>query len=227
MNTKMNTTNEPDDIETLLPWHAAGTLSPREARRVEDALARDPELAKRYALVREELGEAIRANESLGAPSARAMDALFKKIDAEPARRPRVSLNLAQRASEFFASLSPRTLAWSATGAAIAIMLQAGLLAGLVLNKEAAPGGYQTASAPGGAAVTDGSFAMIRFAAQASSTDVTAFLQANNLTIAGGPLPGGLYRVRVSESKMLKDQLIERVKQLQQDRRIELIAAIE
>ena len=31
--------NEPDDIETLLPWHAAGTLSPREARRVEDALA--------------------------------------------------------------------------------------------------------------------------------------------------------------------------------------------
>ena len=121
----MNTTNEPDDIETLLPWHAAGTLSPRDARRVEDALARDPELAKRYALVREELGEAIRLNESLGAPSTRAMDALFKKIDAEPARRQRVSLNLAQRAAEFFASLSPRTLAWSATGAAIAIMLQA------------------------------------------------------------------------------------------------------
>ena len=226
MNPNMNTTNEPDDIETLLPWHAAGTLSPREARRVEDALARDPELAKRYALVREELGEAIRANESLGAPSARAMDALFKKIDAEPVRRPRVSLNLAQRASELFASLSPRTLAWSATGAAIAIMLQAGLLAGLVLNKEAAPGGYQTASAPG-AAVTEGSFAMVRFAAQASSTDVTAFLQANNLTIAGGPLPGGLYRVRISESKMPKDQLTERLKQLQQDRRIELIAAVE
>ena len=226
MNTNLNTTNEPDDIETLLPWHATGTLSPRDARRVEDALARNPELAKRYALVREELGEAIRSNESLGAPSTRAMDALFKKIDAEPARRPRVSLNLAQRASEFFASLSPRTLAWSATGAAIAIMLQAGLLGVLVLNKEAAPGNYETASAPG-AAETDGSFAMVRFAAQASSTDITAFLQANNLTMSGGPLPGGLYRVRVSESKMPKQQLADRLKQLQQDRRIELIAAVE
>src|SRR5688572_16659074 len=168
MNTNLNTTNEPDDIETLLPWHAAGTLSPRDARRVEDALARNPELAKRYALVREELGEAIRSNESLGAPSTRAMDALFKKIDAEPARRPRVSLNLAQRASEFFASLSPRTLAWSATGAAIAILLQAGLLAGLVLNKETAPGGYQTASAPGTAAV-EGTFVMARFASQTTA----------------------------------------------------------
>jgi anti-sigma factor RsiW len=225
-NMNMNTTSEPDDIETLLPWHAAGTLSPRDARRVEAALARDPELAKRYALVREELGEAIRLNERLGAPSTRAMDALFNKIDAEPARAPRVSLNLAQWASEFFASRSPRTLAWSATGAAVAILLQAGLLAGLVLNKEAAPGGYQTASAPAAAAV-EGSFAVVRFAAHASSTDVTAFLQANSLTIAGGPLPGGLYRVRVSESKMPKEQLAERVKQLQQDRRIELIAAVE
>ncbi len=226
MNQNLNTTNEPDDIETLLPWHAAGTLSPRDARRVEDALARDPELAKRYALVREELGEAIRSNESLGAPSSRVMDALFKKIDAEPGRRPRVSLNLAQRASEFFASLSPRTLAWSATGAAIAIMLQAGLLAGLVLNKEAAPGGYQTASAPATAAV-DGSFVMARFASAASSADITSFLQANNLSIVNGPVAGGLYRLRVSETKMAREQLAERVHQLQQDKRVELIATVE
>jgi len=222
----MNTTKEPDDIETLLPWHAAGTLDRRDAKRVEDALARDPELAKRYALVREELGEAIRSNESLGAPSTRAMDALFKKIDAEPKRTPRVSLNLGERVAEFFASLSPRTLAWSATGAAVAILLQAGLLAGLVVNERAAPGGYQTASAPG-TAVTVGSFAMVRFAAQASSTDVTAFLQANNLTVTGGPAAGGLYRVRVAESKLPKEQLAERLRQLQQDKRIELIAAVE
>ena len=220
----MNTTNEPDDIETLLPWHAAGTLDRRDAKRVEDALARDPELAKRYALVREELGEAIRLNESLGAPSARAMDALFKKIDAEPKRTPRASLNLSERVAEFFASLSPRALAWSATGAAFAILLQAGLLAGLVVNERATTG-YETASAPATAA--QGSFAMVRFAAQASSTDVTAFLQANNLTVTGGPAAGGLYRVRVAESKLPKEQLAERVRQLQQDRRVELIAAVE
>jgi hypothetical protein len=226
----MNAANdEPDDIEMLLPWHAAGTLSPREMKRVDDALARDPELAKRYALVREELGEAVLVNERLGAPSMRAMDALFKKIDAEPARGPRVSLNLAQRASEFLASLSPRTLAWSATAAAVAILLQAGIITGVLLNERTGAGtGYQTASAPPNASVpTDGSFVMARFSAQTSAADVTEFLQTNGFSIAGGPAPGGLYRLRVSSAKLAKDQLSDLVKRLQQDKRIDLIAAVD
>ena len=92
----MNTTNKEahSDIEELLPWHAAGTLSRRDSQRVEEALARDPELARRYALVREELGETILLNETLGAPSAHAMEKLFAKIDAEPlASRPRRSIS--------------------------------------------------------------------------------------------------------------------------------------
>src|SRR6478672_5999885 len=123
------------DVEALLPWHAAGTLSRRDAQRVEEALARDPELARRYALVREEFGETIHLNETLGAPSARALEKLFTKIDAEPERRQTVSLNLGNRIGEFFASLSPRTLAWSASAAAIAILLQAGLLADIMLKE--------------------------------------------------------------------------------------------
>ena len=88
MNTDMNTANENgrSEIEDLLPWHAAGTLSAREAQSVEAALARDPELKRRYELVREELAQTIHLNETLGAPSARAMTELFAKIDAEPAR---------------------------------------------------------------------------------------------------------------------------------------------
>jgi hypothetical protein len=35
------------EIEELLPWHATGTLSRREADRVEQALAGDRELARR------------------------------------------------------------------------------------------------------------------------------------------------------------------------------------
>ena len=77
---------EPSEIEMLLPWHAAGTLNARDARRVEEALARDPELARQYAVIREEYAETIDLNESLGAPSARAMQKLFAAIDAEPAR---------------------------------------------------------------------------------------------------------------------------------------------
>ena len=104
---------EPSEIEVLLPWHAAGTLNARDARRVDEALARDPELARQYAVIREEYAETISLNESLGAPSARAMQKLFAAIDAEPARAPSISLNLSARVAEFFAGLSPRTLAWS------------------------------------------------------------------------------------------------------------------
>jgi len=76
-------------IEKLLPWHATGTLSRCDADRVEQALAGDRELARRYELVRRELAETTRLNETLGAPSARAMEKLFAAINAEEARAPR------------------------------------------------------------------------------------------------------------------------------------------
>ena len=57
---------EPSEIELLLPWHATGTLSARDARRVEEALASDPELARQYAVIREEYTATVHINESLG-----------------------------------------------------------------------------------------------------------------------------------------------------------------
>lgn len=224
MNAMKQEAPERQEIEELLPWYAAGTLSRRDAQRVEDALANDPELARRYALVREEFGETIHLNETLGAPSARALEKLFAKIDAEPERRQAVSLNLGSRIGEFFASLSPRTLAWSASAAAIAILLQAGLLADIMLKETKT--GYETASAP----TTDpgvGAFTLIRFAPQASSDDITKFLEANKLSIAAGPMAGGLYKVRVAVTGIPKGELANIVKKLQQDKVVGFIAATE
>src|SRR5262245_34529918 len=118
--------DEPSEIEMLLPWHAAGTLNARDARRVEEALARDPDLAREYAVIREEYAETIHLNESLGAPSARAMQKLFAAIDGEPERKPSVASRISTSIAQFFSSLSPRTLAWSASAAALALLLQAG-----------------------------------------------------------------------------------------------------
>src|SRR5213080_1727474 len=120
--------DEPREIEMLLPWHAAGTLSARDARRVEEALARDPELARQYAVIREGYAETIHLNESLGAPSARAMQKLLAAIDGEPVRKPTLTSRLSTAIAQFFASLSPRTLAWSAGAAAVALLLQAGVI---------------------------------------------------------------------------------------------------
>src|ERR1700738_2860069 len=93
----MMTKNETErrDIEALLPWHATGTLSRRDAQRVETALQQDRDLARQFELVREELGETIHLNETLGAPSARAMERLVAGIEAEGATRKRRSLALA------------------------------------------------------------------------------------------------------------------------------------
>ena len=120
----------------LLPWHAAGTLNARDARRVDEALARDPELARQYAVIREEYAETIDLNESLGAPSARAMQKLFAAIDAEPERKPSASLNISARISGFFASLSPRTLAWSASLGALALLVQAGVIGAVLVKNQ-------------------------------------------------------------------------------------------
>ena len=225
MNATKQEAPEREEIEELLPWHAAGTLSRSDAQRVEEALARDPELARRYELVRNELGETIHLNETLGAPSARAMEKLFAKIDAEPARSSGVPLGLSSRISEFFGSLSPRTLAWSASAAAVAILLQAGLIAGVMLNETKTPG-YQTASAP----TTDpgvGAFTLIRFAPQASSDDITKFLESNKLSIAAGPMAGGLYKVRVAVTGIPKGELTRIVKKLQEDKVVSFIATTE
>jgi anti-sigma-K factor RskA len=73
-----------DEIETLLPWYAAGTLSRSDADRVEQALASDQELAQCFELIRKELAETIYLNETLGAP--RAAEKLFAAIDAEDAQ---------------------------------------------------------------------------------------------------------------------------------------------
>ena len=223
----MNTANndERSEIEGLLPWHAAGTLGRRDTQRVEAALANDPELARRYELVREELAQTIHLNETLGAPSPRAMAALFAKIEAEPARNKAASINLGARIRAFFASLSPRTLAWSASAAALAILLQAGLIAGIML-KEKNAGGYETASAPTNVAGA-GAYALIRFQPQASAADIANFLETNKLSISDGPSAGGLYRVRIAATKLPKADLDRIVKTLREDKVVGFIGIAE
>ena len=88
-----NKERERHEIESLLPWHAAGTLDRRDIERVERALAEDSELAQCYELIREELAETIHLNEMLGAPSARAMEKLFAAIDAEETQGTRTPLH--------------------------------------------------------------------------------------------------------------------------------------
>ena len=215
----MNTTNDRADdrqeIENLLPWHAAGTLSRRDAERVERALADDRELARRFELVREELGETIHLNESLGAPSARAMEKLFAAIDAEPARKASFSFDLGQRISEFFSSFSARTLAYAGTAAAVVMLLQAGVIGTIVMKS----GQNYGVASHGEPASTAGAYALISFAPQASADDITKFLNTYKATIVEGP-KAGMYRVRIAVTGLPKEELARIVKAMQDNKNV-------
>jgi hypothetical protein len=219
---------EPGDIEALLPWHAAGTLSARDTRRVEEALLRDPSLAKQYAAIQEEYAETIALNESLGAPSARAMQKLFAAIDAEPARKPSASLRISTRIAEFFAGLSPRTLAFSAALGALALLLQAGVI-GAILAKQQA-GTFQTASLSGPKETNLRSLgqeppprAFVRFAPDARMSDITAFLDANQAVIIDSTA-GGMFRLQFGDKPMSKQEIAGLMTRLQNEKIIALAA---
>jgi hypothetical protein len=217
---------EPSEIEMLLPWHATGTLNPRDARRVEEALARDPELARQYAAIREEYAETIDLNESLGAPSARAMRKLFAAIDAEPATKPSLSRGIWTRIAGFFASLSPRTLAWSSSLGALVLVLQAGVIGTLVKNQ---PASFQTASLSMDEPVTRSlgaeqpPRALVRFAPDARIADITALLDRYQAAIID--TRGRMFRLQFGSKAMAKDQIAGLMSRLQSEKIIGLAVA--
>jgi hypothetical protein len=217
----MKTANksEQSEIEGLLLWHAAGTLSHRDTQRVEAALAGDAELIRRYQLVCEELAQTIRLNRTFGTPSPLAMQALLAKIDAKPVRCSRMSLDLGARIGAAFASLSPHTLAWSASGAALAILLQAGLIAGVMLHGRTVSS-YETASVPT-SVTAETAYALIGFQPQATAAAVTNFLEAHK---TGGPSASGIYRARFAATKLPNADIDAIVKTLREDKVVSFIA---
>ena len=216
---------DPSEVEMLLPWHAAGTLNARDARRVDEALARDPELARQYAAIREEYAETIHLNESLGAPSARAMQKLFAAIDAEPARQPSAALDFSARFSGFFASLSPRTLAWSASLGALALLLQAGVIGAVLTKNQTAP--FQTASLSTNEPATRAlgpeapPRALVRFSPDARVADITILLDNYQASIVDGA-KGGMFRLQFGNKSMTKDEIADLIKKLQNEKIVSL-----
>jgi len=225
--------HEPSEIEMLLPFHAAGTLSARDARRVEDALASDPELARQYAVIREEYAETISLNESLGAPSSRAMTKLFAAIDGEPVRKPSLSISLSARISEFFARLSPRTLAWSASLGAVALLLQAMVIGAVLMKNQTAS--FEIASAPPNepsagpitrdlASSAAPTRALVRFTPEARIADITNLLDTYQASIVDGA-KGGMFRLQFGNRALSKDEAAGLIARLQREKIVSLAVA--
>ncbi|MGX5733606.1 hypothetical protein ACWKW2_04985, partial [Bosea thiooxidans] len=76
------------ELEELLPFYANGRISEADKQRVEAALATDAELAARLEIIRDDMAETVLLNESLGAPSHRALEKLMAGIEGAPRTAP-------------------------------------------------------------------------------------------------------------------------------------------
>lgn len=201
---------DPDSAEALLPWYAAGTLTADERRMVDEALARDPALRAQLALIEEERGEVIHASEQIAAPSRAVADKVLAAIarEAPAAARPswadpsRAGPSLAgpswlARFGEWLAGFSPAGLGLAGAAALAVIGVQAGLFGMLAVDR-APQGAYQTAS--GERAETPGRYVLVGFEPKAALEAVTQLLDEHGARIVEGPLPGGVFRLRIASA---------------------------
>jgi len=145
-----------------------------------------------------------------------------------PARKPSASLRISARISAFFASLSPRTLAWSASLGALALLLQAGVIGAVLVKNQAAS--YQTASLSTNEPITRDlgagapPRALVRFAPEARVADITALLDSYQASIVDGA-KGGMFRLQFGNRAMSKDEIASLMSKLQNEKIVSLAVA--
>ena len=139
-----------------------------------------------------------------------------------------MSRSISARFSGFFASLSPRTLAWSASLGALALLLQAGVI-GAVLVKNQQPASFQTASLSMNEPITrvvgagSAARALVRFAPDARVADITALLDSYQASIVDAR--GGMFRLQFGNKAMSKDEVAGLMNKLQGEKIVSLAVA--
>jgi hypothetical protein len=203
--TKQPLSNAGKAVEELLPFYAAGVLSPSELAEIKRILAVDAELRRRLVLIEEEQTEAILLNEGIAGPSTQALDKLMAAISAEPEKpgaRFGLGAGLAQRLGGWLQALTPRQAAFATAAAALVLAIQAGALVGLMVKRDDT-GGFQTASHGAGQVASQiaaaGSAFTVIFQPDAKAADIAALLERIGARIVDGPRAGGIYRIQVGD----------------------------
>jgi hypothetical protein len=136
-----------------------------------------------------------------------------------PARKTERSFDLGNRIAKVESSFGRGTIVWLIGAAVLAITVQTAITTKRPAQQLAS---YETASAP-----TEGSLVAVRFAPQASVAEITRFLDAYEASVAGGPQPGNLFRLRIRDTTLAQAELAKIVGQMTQDRVVEFAAAVQ
>ena len=128
----------------------------------------------------------------------------------------------------FFASLSPRTLAWSATLGAIALVLQAGVIGAVLVKNQSAHLPDRLAQHERAITRSRASAAppraLVRFAPEAKVADITALLDNYQASIVDSAREG-MFRLQFGAKPMSKDEVASLMAKLQGEKIVSLAVA--
>ncbi|MER9630791.1 anti-sigma factor [Mesorhizobium sp. M0296] len=178
-----------DEMEMLLPFYLNGSLEGTELEAIEEWLASDPAAMAALGEAEAEFSGTAAANEAIR-PPADALSRFAKALDAEagPSRAPAASSWLAQAWSRFMAV--PVGVAWAAAAVLLALVVVQSFV-----QTGNSGGDFEIAGSEDDLAKMP--FALVKFKPAAKLSDIIAFLDQNQLKIAGGPTADGVFRLGV------------------------------
>jgi hypothetical protein len=217
--------NPPDpfgrEIDDLLPFYVTGRLSLADMQRVEKALHGDPASRMKLELVLEEQAATVQVNEAFGRPPSDAVDRFFAVLPTESSRRRPFSA--LQRSLSWIgqlpALLAPRAFPCACLAASLAVLVQAAVIGELLTRPE--PPHVYTPQAPPGE--HEGCVALAAFNSDAKLSDIAARLTTVEARIIDGPIPGGLYLIRIG-SELGAADCVRTISQLAADKRLSRFA---
>jgi len=208
---------ERDELDALMPWFVAGTLSPKDRARVEAALAADPSLQASLRAAEAEFEAVLADNDARAVPGHDAIDKLMARIDkAGPAVGRGVAATMVERLGRLLQGLTPKTLALAGAGLAALALVEAGFLSRALVGSAEDP--YHIASGPGGLAQREGAFVLVQFVDTATSGAIASYLRDLDAQIVAGPAAGGLYRLRIAPKPLSAAEYNAKVAALAQRR---------
>jgi anti-sigma factor RsiW len=194
-------TNGRGEAEKLLPWYLTGKLTFAEKAMVEARDAGGGSLGARLEEMAREADETIAVNEALGAPSAATFHRLMQSVAAEPRRETAAAARSGWRdaLSKITAALTaPAGQKLAAAFAVLIIVTQAAVIWSWSGAETKGGSTYQTASG-GKPLPSAGPGFIVTFDSSATMASVAELLDRTGASVADGPKPGGLYRIKAAD----------------------------
>lgn len=162
------------------------------------------------------MAETIHNNEALHAPSPLLMQKFLAALDREPSLRHQ-HLEFGAYLSDRISRFTPRALAWSATAAVLAIVIQAALLVGMFVGEDQDRSTQVLSTIALRPSNNSSNLLSVKFTAEATATQVTVLLDALKASVVAGPLPDGTYLIDVGQSS---EQIARAARKFQDDSKI-------